>query len=418
VTFADALQVAVEALIANKLRAALTMLGIVIGVGAVIALMAVGQGSQQAVSSQILGLGSNLIFVRPGSSSAGGVRQGAGSAQTLSSDDATSVLNSVSAVTDVAPELDDGAQVLATGQNTFTRINGVTPDYATLLNLTLSEGNFFSDDDLTRSTRVVVLGSAVAQQLFPGSDAIGQTVRVAQGRSNVVSLQVIGVLASKGGSASTSADDRMFMPLTTVQNQIAGGRTARNKTLVSQITVQVSDKSKVDQAKADITNVVSDNHKVATPDFTVESQDDLAAAASQVGQTLTVLLGSIAGISLIVGGIGIMNIMMVSVTERTREIGIRKAIGARGADIMMQFLTEALTVTALGGLIGVLGGIGAALFMNGRNIAGLGDNVQTVISWPSVGLAFAVSAAIGIFFGLYPAQRAAGLRPIEALRYE
>ena len=417
-TFADALQVAVEALIANKLRAALTMLGIVIGVGAVIALMAVGQGSQKAVSSQILGLGSNLVFIRPGSSSSGGVRQGAGTAQTLSSDDATAVLNSVPNVTAAAPELDDGSQVLSAGQNTFTRINGVTPDYPGLLNLSLAEGNFFTEDDMTRSSRVVVLGSAVGQQLFPGGDAVGQQVRVAQGRNNVVSLQVLGVLQSKGGSPSTSSDDRMFMPLTTVQNQIAGGRTARNKTLVSQITVQVSDKSKVTQAKQDITNVVSDDHKVVTPDFTVESQDDLAAAASQVGQTLTVLLGSIAGISLIVGGIGIMNIMMVSVTERTREIGIRKAIGARSSDILMQFLTEALTVTALGGLIGVVGGIGAALFLNGRNIAGLGNNVQTAISWPSVGLAFAVSAAIGIFFGIYPAQRAAGLRPIDALRYE
>jgi putative ABC transport system permease protein len=394
------------------------MLGIIIGVGSVIALMAVGQGSQKAVSEQILGLGSNLLFVRPGSSSAAGVQGGAGTAQTLSTSDSDAIAGSVANVAAIAPELDVGLQVSASGQNTFTRVAGVTPDYATVLNLALAGGDFIADSDLTASTRVVVLGSAVAQQLFPNADPVGQQVRVAQGGNNIVTLKVIGVLQSKGGDASTSADDRIFLPLTTVQRQLSNQRGAQNTARVSQITVQVANKDALTQAKADITNVVSQNHKVVTPDFTVENQDDLAAAASQVGQTLTVLLGSIAGISLVVGGIGIMNIMLVSVTERTREIGIRKAVGAQGSDILLQFLTEALTVTALGGLIGVIAGVGGAELLNGRTIAGLGNNVQTAISWTSVALAFAVSAGVGVFFGIYPAQRAANLRPIEALRYE
>jgi putative ABC transport system permease protein len=208
------------------------------------------------------------------------------------------------------------------------------------------------------------------------------------------------------------------VPLTTAQAQIQAQRSARNTTLVSQITVQAQSKSQIARAKADITELLLQRHQVADPDFTVESQEDLTAAAEQVSQTMTVLLGSIAGISLVVGGIGIMNIMLVSVTERTREIGIRKAVGARRADIMMQFLTEALAVTIAGGLIGIASGLGVAHFLNGRNIAGLGNNIQTVVSWTSVVVAFCVSAAIGVFFGLYPASRAAGMNPIQALRYE
>ncbi len=413
----DSLQVAIEALMANKMRALLTMLGIIIGVGAVIALMAVGQGSQKAVTDRIQGLGANLIFVRPGSNSSGGVRGGVGTAQTLSSQDADAISTSVPEVTAAAPELDFGMQVIANGQNTFTRVVGATPDYANVLNMTVADGEFITDSDITSNKRVVVLGAAIAQQLFPNGGAVGQQIRAGEGRV-ITSLQVVGVLAPKGGTSQASTDNQMFLPLSTVQHQIQAQRGARNASIVSQITVQVANKGQIDQAKNDLTNLLLQRHQVASPDFVVESQQDVTAAINQVSQSMTILLGSIAGISLIVGGIGIMNIMLVSVTERTREIGIRKAVGARRADILMQFLTEALTVTLLGGLIGIAGGVGTAHFLNGRDIAGLGNNVQTVISWTSVAVAFVVSVAIGLFFGIYPAQRAARLNPIQALRYE
>jgi len=417
----DSLQVALEALIANKLRAFLTMLGIIIGVGAVIALMAVGQGSQKAVTDRIAGLGSNLLFIRPGAAATtggAGARGGAGSAQTLTQDDAVAIAESVSQVEAVAPQSAAGAQAIIGANNTFTNIVGATPAYVDVVGVEVTNGVFISEDDVTRTARVAVLGATVAQTLFPDSDPIGQQVRLTQG-NNSINVQVIGVLVAQGGNSTSSYDDQLFLPLSTVQRQLSFQRNARNASaVVSQITVKVADKDDIEVAKAAITQLLLQRHEVATADFRVESQEDLAASAQEVSQTMTVLLGSIAGISLIVGGIGIMNIMLVSVTERTREIGIRKAVGARYADILMQFLTEALTVTILGGLLGIAGGLGAAQFLDGRNIAGLGDNVQTVVSWPSVAIAFVVSAAIGLFFGIYPAQRAAKLKPIDALRYE
>jgi putative ABC transport system permease protein len=417
VSFSDSLKVALEALNANKLRAMLTMLGIIIGVGSVIALMAVGQGSQKAISDQILGLGSNLLFVRPGDSNNGGVRAGNGSAQTLSADDAKTITG-ITGVAGVAAQLDGATQVIGGAGNTFTRFSGVEPTYFQVLNLPVSEGDYFTDDDVTRSSRVVVLGSSVATRLFPNGNAVGSQLRLATGPRNVVNFTVVGILQAKGGTASNSSDDRIFVPLPVVQKQIAAARGARNASLVSQITVQMVEGAKTDQLKQDISSALSVNHRVATPDFTVESQEDLAATASASAQTLTVLLGAIAGISLVVGGIGIMNIMLVSVTERTREIGIRKAVGARSSDILMQFLTEALAVTALGGILGVAIGLGAAELMNGRDLPGLGNNVQTAISWSAVGMAFAVATATGLFFGIYPASRASKLRPIDALHYE
>ncbi len=413
----DSLLVALEALIANKMRALLTMLGIVIGVGAVIALMAVGQGSQKAVTDRIQGLGSNLIFVRPGSSSSGGVQQGNGTAQTLTAEDANAIAANVSQVSAVAPEVGVPIQLNANGQNTFVRALGVTEDYANVLNLKPADGVFFTQNDLDTKARVVVLGASVAQKLFPDQSPVDQSIRLGSGRV-VITAKVIGVLQKKGGTAAASQDDQVFLPMTTAQSQVQATRGARAGTLVNQITVQVANKSQILAAKQSIDDTLRERHQVATPDYIIESQEDITAAINEVSQTMTVLLGSIAGISLIVGGIGIMNIMLVSVTERTREIGIRKAVGARRADIMMQFLTEALTVTILGGLLGIAIGVGTAEAMNGRDIAGLGNNVQTVISWTSVAVAFAVSAGIGIFFGLYPAQRAAKLRPIEALHYE
>ena len=418
----DSIQVAIEALIANKMRAALTMLGIVIGVGAVIALMAVGQGSQKAVTDRIQGLGTNLIFVRPGSVSQGGnVQGGAGSARTLTVSDAEAIAAAMAAaipnITVVAPEVRTFLQVSAGADNTNTRAFGVDPGYATALNLTVAGGQFISVDDVDRAALVAVLGSNVATGLFGEADPVGDQVRVAAG-NNVLNLRVVGVLEPKGGNVEASQDDQIFLPLSLVQRRLSRSRGAQNTTFVSQITVQVAEENQIDGAKASIDALLLDRHEVAEPDYVIESQEDIQAAINEVSQTMTLLLGSIAGISLLVGGIGIMNIMLVSVTERTREIGIRKAVGARRGDIMMQFLTEALTVTILGGLVGIVVGVGAAEFLNGRNIGGLGENVQTVVSWTSVVAAFAVSAGIGIFFSLYPAQRAARLHPIQALRYE
>jgi putative ABC transport system permease protein len=417
VSLGDSIQVALEALVANRMRAILTMLGIVIGVGAVIALMAVGQGSQKAVTDRIQGLGSNLIFIRPGSSNQGGVGGGVGSAQTLSRDDADAVAVGVSEAVAVAPELRVPLQLIAGGQNTFTRVVGVTPDYLDVLNLSVADGQFINEADIESRARTVVLGSAIATRLFPDSSPVGTQVRLGQGRL-VITATVGGVLAAKGGSAEASQDNQIYMPLSTAQTQVQALRGARNAAVVSQITVQVGDKKQIDAAKASIDAILRERHQVVEPDYVIESQEDIQAAINEVSETMTVLLGSIAGISLVVGGIGIMNIMLVSVTERTREIGIRKAVGARRADIMMQFLTEALVVTVLGGILGIASGVGAAYLMNGRDIAGIGENVQTVVSWTSVVVAFLVSLGIGVFFGLYPAQRAAKLRPIEALRYE
>ncbi len=413
----DAFRVAFEALVANKMHALLTMLGIVIGVGAVIALMAVGKGSQKAVTDRIEGLGSNLVFVRPGSSTQAGVSGGAGSPQTLSMEDSEAILAFVPEAVVVAPEVRIPLQVSGGGQNTFTRAAGITADYAGAYELTVAEGFFISLSDVDQRSRVAVLGSGVAQQLFPDTSPLDEQIRLGLGRL-VITVRVIGVLESKGGTSENSLDDQIFLPISTVQSQIQSIRGAGNSSIVSQITVQVADKGQIDEAKISIDQLLQERHQVLESDVIIESQEDIAAAVNEVSETMTVLLGSIAGISLLVGGIGIMNIMLVSVTERTREIGIRKAVGARESDILMQFLTEALTVTVLGGVAGILAGVGAARFLDGRDIAGLGEDVQTVVSLTSVALAFAVAAGIGIFFGLYPARRAAKLRPIEALRYE
>ncbi len=270
-----------------------------------------------------------------------------GSAQTLSLEDAQAISANISEVTGAAPEFRIPVQVSGNGQNTTAPVLGVTADYAQVLNLTVASGQFITQDDVDRKTRTVVLGASVAQTLFGDSDPTGQQIRFGFGR-NLITVNVIGVMAKKGGTSTASQDTSIFTPITTAESQIQVQRNARNATLVSQITVQASSKSQIPRAKADITELLLQRHQVADPDFTVESQEDLSAAADQVSQTMTVLLGSIAGISLVVGGIGIMNIMLVSVTERTREIGIRKAVGARRADIMMQFLTEALAVTVAG----------------------------------------------------------------------
>ncbi|HEY7065740.1 MAG TPA: ABC transporter permease [Chloroflexota bacterium] len=407
---------ALRALAANKLRALLTMLGIIIGVAAVISLMSVGRGAQAAVTDQIQGLGTNLLFVRPGSTQQGGIRAGGGSAQTLSLDDAQAIADQVDSVVGVAPEVSGGAQLVAAGQNWSSRVTGTTEDYPDVRNFHVADGDFFTRQQVDARSAVVVLGSNVAQNLFGEDEAVGQSVRISLFGRSGVSFRVIGVMESKGGTGLGNQDDQVFVPLTAYQTRLAPTRTVRGSYQVSTINVQVADAKLMDQATQDIGALLRQRHRVTQDDFTIQSQADFLSTAAQVTGIMTILLGAIAGISLVVGGIGIMNIMLVSVTERTREIGIRKAIGARRKDILLQFLVEAAVVSLLGGLVGMAIGIGLAHLMSGVPLNG--QKLTTLVTPDAVLLSVTVSAAVGLFFGIYPATRAARLRPIEALRYE
>ncbi|MFN8523604.1 MAG: ABC transporter permease [Chloroflexota bacterium] len=415
-------QIALSALGANKLRTFLTMLGIIIGVCAVISLMSIGQGAQAQVRNQIQSLGSNLLFVRPGSTQQSGVRGAQGSAVSLTLDDAEAVATRVSTVTDVAPEQNGGAQILARGTNVQTRVTGTTPSYEGVRNHRVAVGEFISRQHLDGRSTVLVLGANVARTLFAEEDPVGQSVRVSVNNRVAFNFRVIGVMESKGGTGFGNVDDQVFVPITTMQARMSNQRNARGGANVSVINVQVADEKLMQQAVQDVAALLRERHRVVEDDFTIQSQEDFLATFNQITQTFTVLLGSIAGISLLVGGIGIMNIMLVSVTERTREIGIRKAVGARRQDILSQFLVESVLVSLIGGLIGVLSGVGISRLISGVQlpVAGGGgaQGLQTVVSAEAVLLAFGVSAAIGVFFGAYPASRAARLHPIQALRYE
>jgi putative ABC transport system permease protein len=384
-------------------------------VSAVIALIAVGRGAQQQVTDRISGLGSNLLFVRPGATTTGGVRGAAGSATSLTLNDANSITQSIPEVASVAPEVDGTAQLSFQGQNVNTRVVGTTPDYQDVRNFHPASGTFFTDTDVSATTPVVVLGANVASELFGTIDPVGQEIRLSRG-STALPFQVLGVMASKGGTALGNQDDQVFIPLTTLVSKVQVARTSNGSYEISTINVEVSSANEMTSAENDITALLEEEHNEVTPDFTIQSQEDTVATLTASTRTFTLLLGSIAAISLIVGGIGIMNIMLVSVTERTREIGIRKAMGARRQDILLQFLVESLTVSILGGALGVVLGIGIAHVANGRTLGT--DTFYTSVSTGSVLMAFLVSACIGVFFGLYPAMRAAQLNPIQALRYE
>lgn len=418
-SLSECLRVALRGLSANKLRSALTMLGIVIGVGAVIALMSVGKGAEESVLGRIRSMGTNLLFVSPGSTQQAGVASGAGSAATLTYDDALAIVAGAPAVKAVAPEANAMAQLIAGPTNTRTRIIGTTPEYPAVRAFRVGTGEFLTQQHVDSYAMVVVLGADTAYNLFGDADPVGQSVRITTGMgagSTGFTFRIIGVMERKGTQAMGNQDDVAFIPLTTLQQRLSVQRTAAGSRNVNTINVQVADERLMDQAVQQIGAILRERHKVAQDDFTVRSQEDMLETASEVTGVMTLLLGAIAGISLVVGGIGIMNIMLVSVTERTREIGIRKAVGARRRDILLQFLLESATLSLAGGVVGVILGIGIARSISGITLSG--QTLTAVVTADAVLLATGVSAAIGLFFGIYPATRAARLRPIEALHYE
>lgn len=398
---------ALETLRVNKLRTFLAILGIVIGIGSVIALISLGQGSQQAVANQIQSLGSNLLTISPGSQRGGFVQGGAGSATTLTLDDAKAILASLqdTSVSNVSPEYSRRSQVTALGKNTNTQILGATPAYAQVRKIEISSGSFLSQRDIDGQTKVAVLGPTVVTDLFgEGTNPIGQSIRIS-GQS----FRVIGVTVSKGGTGFQNQDDIVFVPLTTAQKVLFGVAT------LSSISVEAKSEDVMTQAQDEIGYLLLDRHKLSDPtqaDFSIFSQNDILNTASSVTGTFTALLSGIAAISLIVGGIGIMNIMLVTVTERTREIGLRKALGAKKKNIITQFLIESIILTFAGGMVGMFVGIIISAIIS--KLA----SIPFAISIGSIGLAIGVSGAIGIIFGWYPAKKASDLQPIEALRYE
>ena len=410
----DAFRIAVRAIAANRLRSILTTLGLVIGVTSVIVLIAVGQGAQVGVASKIRGLGTDLIFVQPGQSNdrTTGARQ---QAVSLTKSDSDAIADGgINGVVGVAPQISFQGQLIAGSNNSRVPIIGTTPDYITVRSSPIAQGDFVTQSDVERRALSIVLGSTLGTQLFPNGDALGSQVRLSLGGSLGFNFRVVGVMAPRGGA--TDQDLQAYVPVTTMQSRLPFTRNATGAVAVTQISVQMAPKADQEAVKAEITNILVTRHQVATPDFVVQSQNDLLGAASEVSATLSILLGSVAGISLLVGGIGVMNIMLVSVTERTREIGIRRAVGAQSRDIVMQFVTEALTLSIGGGLLGMALGIGIALALNGQQIAG--QAMTTLIQPWSIGVAFAVAAGVGLASGSYPAFRATAIDPIVALRNE
>ena len=398
----------------NKMRSTLTVLGVVIGVAAVISLMSVGRGSQAIITNNIEAMGTNLLFVSPGASSQEGIRGALGSAGTLTLEDAEAISDSTLApsVVAVAPQVNSFVQVVAGRQNTRTQVVGVTPEYQPVRNFPLAQGNFISASQVRSRAKVVVLGSSVSETLFGLRSPVGESVKL-----NGTQYKVIGVLESKGGTAFGISDDIILAPITTVQERLSFQRTLSGGRSVSSINVQVKSAADIDVATQQISAILRERHDiVGNDDFTITSQQDMIQTLKESTGVFVLLLAAIAGISLLVGGIGIMNIMLVSVTERTREIGIRKSVGARRQDILLQFMVESATLSLLGGGIGILVGWGISRLISGLSISS--TTIHTVMSADILILAVSVSAAIGIIFGLYPAYRAARLNPIDALRYE
>ncbi|HEX6061036.1 MAG TPA: ABC transporter permease [Candidatus Limnocylindria bacterium] len=424
----DSFRSALQSIIVNKLRSALTMLGVIIGVASVIAMVAVGNGASIQVQQQVLSLGSNLVTVTPGNQSSDTGLRGAGAqSMNLTLDDMNAILAQLGP-TIGAVEAEQGAgrwQVTAAGQNWNSNVVGVTTGYPEVRDWALATGSFFTDDDVSVNAQVAVIGSVTAANLFgDGVDPTGQTIQLRQAfggggpgggasRARIVNFKVVGMLDTKGTTFGFSRDDQILVPTTTAQRVLTGRTNS-----VSSIIVKAASSDQMANTTADVTDVLLQRHKITDPasaDFTVTNQNDTLAALNQVTGTFTILLAAIGGISLLVGGIGIMNIMLVSVNERTREIGIRKAVGARRRDILVQFLIEAIGLTGIGGILGILLGWGITVVVHQIPAAA---NIPIAITAGTVAVAVGVSVAIGIVFGLYPAMRAARLHPIQALRYE
>ena len=396
---------ALRALRRNKLRSSLTALGIIIGVFAVVAMVAIGNGARAQIQSQVSGLGQNLLMVFAGSRRSGGVNSGLGSASAITLEDAAALHREIPDVAALSPEVSTSAQAIANGRNWSTSIVGEAPEFLVIRDWALASGSMFTDREVRSAAKVGVIGSKTAHELFGPLDPVGQTVRVGN-----IPFTIIGVLASKGaGLGAQNQDDRIIIPFTTAMKRITGDKYLRS------VNVQVDDADHMQVAQEQIARLLRQRHRLlagADDDFNIFNQKEIADTVNSVTASLTLLLGAIAGLSLLVGGIGIMNIMLVSVTERTREIGIRISVGAQPADIRIQFLIEAVTLSLLGGLVGVLLGIGAT-----RLLAAV-STFKAIVTPGSILLAFSVSFVIGVFFGFYPARRAAALDPIEALRYE
>src|SRR5713101_7762411 len=399
------INVAFRALRRNKLRSALTALGIIIGVAAVIAMVGIGNGAKAQVEAQIASLGQNVILIFSGSTTSSGIRTGWGGAGTLKIEDAKAIRREVPGVVAVSEEVTSNTHVVAGNQNWFTRIYGESADYFDIRQWPLADGAPFTPQDVRSANKVCVIGRTTATEIYGNDNPIGQVLRVKH-----VPFTVSGVLTTKGLSAhGVDQDDIVVMPYTSAMKRVAGGTTLRN------INVQVADAKQMSAAQQQIIELLRQRHNIRAgrdDDFTVRNQQEIADAATATTDVMTGLLGAIAGVSLVVGGIGIMNIMLVSVTERTREIGTRMAVGAHGSDILMQFLIEAVTLSSVGGIIGIIFGIGTSKILSSY------AHWPTLISLSSIIVAFLLSAAVGIFFGFYPARKAAALDPIEALRYE
>ena len=398
------IKVATQSIRKNKMRAALTMLGIIIGVAAVVVMVAVGYGARTRIRAQINNLGTNMIVITPGAAQQAGVSQGAQAFPNLSLKDVDKIRAEAQTVSAVSPVIVSRTAVIGPSGNWRTQIDGVDTDFQTIRDWQTSSGDFFTADDVRSIHKVVILGNTVAQNLFPGQDPVGSEIQI---RNSV--YKVAGVLAPKGQTASGSdSDDVVLMPYTTASATLSG------RAFIPQILASTANEQDIPAAQEEIRTLLRESHKVSdgNDDFTVKNQADLAAAAESSTQVMTLLLAAIASISLLVGGIGIMNIMLVSVTERTREIGIRMAIGARGSDVLTQFLVESIVMGVLGGVAGLLFGYA------GAKIVGHFTGWETVISPIIMIIAVGFSGAVGVFFGYYPARKAAALNPIQALRYE
>ena len=407
-TFLQSLLIALRALRVNKMRSLLTMLGIIIGIAAVIAMVAIGAGAQKMISDQIASIGSNLLLVIPGSTTSGGLRSGQGSTPTLTYDDAKAIKAECPSVAEAAPTVRGSAQIVYGNQNWSTIVMGITPEMLDIREWPIAAGRNISTSDVDGATKNCLIGQTVAGNLFGSSDPIGKVIRIKR-----IPFTVIGLLEKKGQSPQgTDQDDVVFVPLRTAQRKILGSEFPNT---VGAIMIQAKSAADLKQAEEEVTALLDQRHRMSATkerDYSIRNLSEILAVSEQSSKVMSILLGTVASISLLVGGIGIMNIMLVSVTERTREIGIRMAIGAKQRDILLQFLTEAVLLTTCGGILGMGAGVAGAVAVS--KVMGW----PTFISTEAILISFLFSAGVGIFFGFYPARKAASMNPIEALRYE